>query len=393
MLLQNPLSVDELLRRDISFHWFESVALVQALCRQLHEAGRGDGGFPAPSDILLGADGVVSVLRVPGGSDGVASAARLLSAMQGDDVPVQLRLLVAQATKEESEIRTLGDFSSALAFFERPDSRQVLRQLHERGSAASPTQDRTSAFEQAPVERKQQAEQAAKPKRDDKKPAKSPLLVALPVATLACAAVWLFGFGMGDAATNPVSPEGQAVEAPGPDRAASGPLEVERPGSASTSGRPAAGASSRTAPARSNASMLAMRTWLGPLIGARETAPATVPPELVSYESIEVTASPVPGVRPTPDAERLYSDTDSRVVPPRAVYPKLPESDDSAGPRTVLELVIATDGLVERVRMRSEPRNVHEFMLVSAAKAWRFEPATLDGWPVRFVHRIALPRP
>jgi outer membrane biosynthesis protein TonB len=55
-----------------------------------------------------------------------------------------------------------------------------------------------------------------------------------------------------------------------------------------------------------------------------------------------------------------------------------------------LELTIGANGLVERVKMLSAPRNVHEFMLLSAAKAWRFEPARIDGHPVRFRHVMTL---
>jgi len=52
--------------------------------------------------------------------------------------------------------------------------------------------------------------------------------------------------------------------------------------------------------------------------------------------------------------------------------------------------VFDADGRVEHVRLRTPPRDVHEFMLVSAAKAWRFEPATVDGRPVRFRHSVAI---
>ena len=60
--------------------------------------------------------------------------------------------------------------------------------------------------------------------------------------------------------------------------------------------------------------------------------------------------------------------------------------------RTVLDLVISADGRVERVRMRAAPRDVHEFMMLSAAKAWRFDPATVHGRPVRFLLSVAIPR-
>jgi hypothetical protein len=91
--------------------------------------------------------------------------------------------------------------------------------------------------------------------------------------------------------------------------------------------------------------------------------------------------------------ETVYSRIDHSVSPPRQVYPALP-AKPSPGIRaedlTVLDLVISAEGVVERVRVRTPPHDVREFMLVSAAKAWRFEPATLDGRPVRFLHSVAI---
>ena len=85
--------------------------------------------------------------------------------------------------------------------------------------------------------------------------------------------------------------------------------------------------------------------------------------------------------------------SDTSVAPPQQIYPALP-ARPSPGRRqedlTVLDLVVAADGQVEHVRLRTAPRDVHEFMLVSAAKAWRFEPATVGGRPVRFRHSVAI---
>ena len=92
-------------------------------------------------------------------------------------------------------------------------------------------------------------------------------------------------------------------------------------------------------------------------------------------------------------SDPIYSKSDSEVTPPRQVYPALPaELPTTVMKRalTVVDLVIAPDGLVERVHLRTPPRDIHEFMLLSAAKAWRFEPALLDGRPVRFRHSVAL---
>ena len=96
------------------------------------------------------------------------------------------------------------------------------------------------------------------------------------------------------------------------------------------------------------------------------------------------------------DSDKVYSRSDASVTPPRQVFPALP-AQPSPGRRpedlTVLDLVVAADGRVEHVRLRTAPRDVHEFMLVSAAKAWRFEPATVDGRPVRFRLSVAITSP
>jgi protein TonB len=97
---------------------------------------------------------------------------------------------------------------------------------------------------------------------------------------------------------------------------------------------------------------------------------------------------------PDPNGSQpVYSKADAAVTPPRQVYPALPAEPSGAtlkGALTVVDLIVAPDGLVEKVHLRTTPRTIHEFMLLSAVKAWRFQPATLDGRPVRFRHSVAL---
>jgi hypothetical protein len=97
---------------------------------------------------------------------------------------------------------------------------------------------------------------------------------------------------------------------------------------------------------------------------------------------------------PEIDVDDVYTKGDPDVIPPQSVYPKLPSerAGRTAPGRTVLELLISAEGFVEHVRLRTPPRDVHEFMLVSAAKAWRFDPATVNGRPVRFLHTVSITR-
>jgi len=45
---------------------------------------------------------------------------------------------------------------------------------------------------------------------------------------------------------------------------------------------------------------------------------------------------------------------------------------------------VSTAGTVESVRLLKAPRSVHDSMFLSAAKAWQFQPALKDGFPVRY---------
>jgi hypothetical protein len=117
---------------------------------------------------------------------------------------------------------------------------------------------------------------------------------------------------------------------------------------------------------------------------SRDASNATEPAQTYVIEAVEPDRS---------GSDPIYSKSDSEVTPPRQVYPALPAALPATVMKralTVVDLVINPDGLVERVHLRTRPRDIHEFMLLSAAKAWRFEPALLDGRPVRFRHSVAL---
>ena len=72
---------------------------------------------------------------------------------------------------------------------------------------------------------------------------------------------------------------------------------------------------------------------------------------------------------------------------PVGLRPQLPQTLP-AGVRaeelTRIELIILTDGTVESVKLLDPPRTVHASMLLSAAKAWEFEPAKRNGVPVKY---------
>ena len=70
------------------------------------------------------------------------------------------------------------------------------------------------------------------------------------------------------------------------------------------------------------------------------------------------------------------------------LYPQLPPllmvGSASEGLVNRMELVVASDGSVERVRLVSAPKRMADMMLLSGAKLWKFTPAVKDGVPVRY---------
>ena len=47
-----------------------------------------------------------------------------------------------------------------------------------------------------------------------------------------------------------------------------------------------------------------------------------------------------------------------------------------------MEAVVSATGHVETVKLIYPPNTLHESMILSAIKTWRFQPATKDGHPV-----------
>jgi hypothetical protein len=177
------------------------------------------------------------------------------------------------------------------------------------------------------------------------------------------------------------SPEGMATKGatPAPPRATHG--------STAPSSR---GQSGETRKERGDSLALRFPSLVPDLTSVMSPAPSPDASNATEPQQADVIVASERDQRPL---DPIYSRSDFDVTPPRQIYPVLPAEPQAASMKrdlTVVDLVIAPDGLVERVHLRTPPRNVLEFMFLSAAKAWRFEPALLDGRPVRFRYSVAL---
>lgn len=111
-----------------------------------------------------------------------------------------------------------------------------------------------------------------------------------------------------------------------------------------------------------------------------------------------------PSTQPVPPARAgsrvpLYAAGDAGVTPPVMLRQQLPSplepATEAPADWPFLELVIDERGAVEAVRLRATSlapgQTLYRHrMLLAAAKAWQFEPATRDGVPVRYLLRVPL---
>jgi TonB family protein len=97
-----------------------------------------------------------------------------------------------------------------------------------------------------------------------------------------------------------------------------------------------------------------------------------------------------PGPPATIQAPKLYTADDRNVVPPQAIRQEIPAFPGKVTMTKtgVLELVIDRSGNVESAMMRVPVNAQYDRMATTAAKNWQYQPATVDGSPVKFVKRI-----
>jgi TonB family protein len=111
------------------------------------------------------------------------------------------------------------------------------------------------------------------------------------------------------------------------------------------------------------------------------TARAVPPPQPAALQVSEAPVDRVP---------RIYSAADPNVIPPlaiRQVVPSFPGKVMLAG-AAVIEVVIDDTGAVESAVMETPLSPQYDRLALMAARGWRYQPARLDGTPVKFRKRI-----
>jgi TonB family protein len=117
-------------------------------------------------------------------------------------------------------------------------------------------------------------------------------------------------------------------------------------------------------------------------LSAAASAP---PPEPKREEPAPAPAPPAPVV---PDQQRIFTSDDDNVVaamPVRQEVPRVPaQIAAQARERGILDIVIDEQGRVTTATLRVSLHPIYDTQLLAATRDWRYQPATLNGRPVKF---------
>jgi TonB family protein len=129
----------------------------------------------------------------------------------------------------------------------------------------------------------------------------------------------------------------------------------------------------------------------------RSAATERQPPPM---PAVPATSTEVPAE--TPVDRPTYSAVDQWIVPPVTIDQRIPQitpdmyrvlkamGEKGVKPKGVVDLVIDETGKVVEVTVRQSLMASFDAILVDAARRWKYQPATRNGSPVRFVKTLML---
>ena len=156
-LSRNGLTLADFRRMGIRLTWPEAVAVLLEAAERVSRSGD-TGVTPDLDHVLIGPDGALTIL--PGSpipAHPVRQAAGLLAATLDDaPAPAELRTLIAQNQRNPPACAWIEEFTTALAYFERPHRAQIIAALakraddHARAGGASQARPSRRAAREAP---------------------------------------------------------------------------------------------------------------------------------------------------------------------------------------------------------------------------------------------------
>jgi hypothetical protein len=412
--MSDGVTLANILGTQVSLQWYEAVAVVREVADRLVSASS-DRAIPELQQIRLSPEGHLDIMGVIATDEPVRRMGQLLQALLAHaEAPVQLRLVITQATAPNPQYRSIRDYSEALGFFERPERSTVLQSLASRvtGAAASapathPLTLDTVAPLPGPSSKEKDESKKSGERRNRRWRAWGAALVALVVLGAAAGGLWYAhkrGIGpqnkeeASDLANRASDAVGAAIVHGA--SAVTDTLGLGRIVPAKELDPPAA------APEPASPPKVPQSRRREPAAPATEVASSIIAFDLEPAPPADRGPSARPGVASTtasgaPEVDLDTDDTiysvDSRLItPPVGVRPKLarqlpPDFDPTRLGR--IELIIGVDGSVESAKLLGPPRTVNDGLFLSVAKAWTFQPALRNGVPVRYRKTIWVASP
>jgi hypothetical protein len=396
------LTLGDILGRSVAIEWYEGVALVRAVIDRLTSLPN----IPELNQVRLRPTGDVDVVGVGSVDEPVRRLGQLLQALIAQaDSPVQLRLMITQATAPQPLFASVQELTDGLAYFERPDRQGVLRRLYERAASAQPMPNSIAQLtldSVAPLPHDSPLRpKTPKPVAGKRVPAWQ-VVAGLAVVVVVAAAI---GFGyarlhgasassrskvtqltdrasgtLGSAVMNGMSAVtetlgmGRLVPANAPPGPAPAPPAPE----STSEAKPVA-----KKPARSNQRIVDTHGMPGAAFDLPPAPTTGIADSDTTYDVVVKDGSD----DHASDGLITYGPESAGVMPPIALEPPLPHElppDLRREDLGRIELIVAVDGSVESVRLVGKARSVHDAMFLSVAKAWQFQPALKNGAPVRY---------
>jgi len=447
--MTEPLTLSDVLARGVAVQWHEAVAVVRAVAEASISSPEDTQHLPELHQIQVQPTGRVAVIGGTLVQEPVRRLGQLLQATLGQsEPPVQLRLLISQATAPIPTYASMREINEALGYFERPGRDSVLRDLHTRAwqaAAVSAVETMPTLDTIAPLPR------SHTPKTDRIKPGAKSTVGAVRLVGIGAVLVLLCGAGaqylrvagrmpggtrrvstmasrglrvFGDTIVNGVS---WVTERVGLGRMVSGETPAVEPPQSRTTTPTHSARAERTQPVSSETASAETARSSSPhgpgstpattdvavnVSGAIEPPTDSLSARMAPFAAFDlepvvgpasrseaVTEAPALPNRPSGahdpggDDPAIYSPRSEGVSSPIAVRPQLPRElppDVNRSELRLIELVISPLGTVESVKLIGVPRNVHDSMLLSAAKAWVFRPAVKDGVPVRYRKTVSV---
>jgi tetratricopeptide (TPR) repeat protein len=117
-------------------------------------------------------------------------------------------------------------------------------------------------------------------------------------------------------------------------------------------------------------------------LAAKAAAPPPAP-------AAPVAAAAAPAVV---QAARIYAPADTDVVPPVTIRQAVPPYPGRVllGGSLLMDVVIGVSGEVESAVIATPPNPAYDKVVLGAAKTWQYQPATLNGKPVKYRKRIQI---